>query len=160
MKGILNRIANAANPDNIELFANQVKDFVNYMEHAAAELKNKLNVSTIFTTPPGFHQWNLNFQQFAYAVTWVTNNRGIDIVITGANLRIDRTTLRPCELSYPAMLAEMYKCLQAYDSAGNVQLTSCDSTAFDHGMEMAKETFSIHGERRLRESPQRLSKKQ
>ena len=71
VKGILNRIANAANPENIELFANQVKDFVNYMEHAAAELKNKLNVSTIFTTPPGFHKWNLNFQHF---------------VITGANL--------------------------------------------------------------------------
>ena len=55
VKGTLNKVAGAETPDNIELFANQVKDYVNSMEHAAAELKNKLNVSTIFTSPPGFH---------------------------------------------------------------------------------------------------------
>ena len=77
VKGTLNRIANTATLDSIELFSNQVKDFVNYLEHAATELKNKLNSSTIFTSPPGFRQRPTNLQQFAYVVIWVTFNHGI-----------------------------------------------------------------------------------
>ena len=99
----------------------------------------------------------MNLQQFAYAGTWVTSNRGIESVISSANLRIDRRTLRPCELSYPAMLAEMSKWLQLFDTAVSAQLTFCDSIAFDHGMEMANETFSI--ERYGFESLQKLNKK-
>ena len=60
--------------------------------------------------------------------------------------------MRPCELSYPTMLTEMSKCLQAFDTTGNAQLTFCDLTALiTEGMEMANEIFSIHGERRLQE---------
>ena len=55
VKGTLNKIAIMTTPDNIELSSNQVKEFVNSLEHATA-LKNKLNVSTIFTSSPGFHQ--------------------------------------------------------------------------------------------------------
>ena len=37
--GTLNRVANMATPDNIKIFSNQVKEFVSYLEQAAAELK-------------------------------------------------------------------------------------------------------------------------
>ena len=95
----------------------------------------------LFHFSPGFRPWPTNWQQFPYAVTWVTCNQEIEFVISGAKLRIDKTTLRLYELTYPAMLSEMSKGLQAFDASGNA----------NHRMEMAKETFSVHGETRDRE---------
>ena len=69
----------------------------------------------------------------------------------GANIRIDNFTLRATELSYPAVIAEISKFLQAWNTQGNIQLTYDDAAAYDYGMEMAKETFHTNGKRRLRE---------
>ena len=83
----------------IDLFSNQVKDFVTNMEQVKNEIRAKVGSHTAFTTPPGFRQWPRNLQQFVYAVNWETIHKGIDFAICGANIRVDRTTLRPCELS-------------------------------------------------------------
>ena len=92
-----------------------------------------------------------HMQQFAYAVSVVTFNKGIEFAIVGANIRIDNFTLRATELSYPAVIAEISKFLQAWNTHGNIQLTYDDAAVYDYGMEMAKETFHTNGKRRLRE---------
>ena len=51
----------------------------------------------------------------------------------------------------PGFIAEISKFLQAWNTRGSMQLTFDDATAFDYGMEMAKETFDTRGNRKLRE---------
>ena len=150
-KGILNQVANLDDPQQIDLFANQVRDFINELEDIATRIATNLGSHTAFATPPGFRQWPRNIQQFMYVVEWVTYNKGLDFSICGANIRVDRFTFRPCELSYPAMFAEFSKYLQSTYSEGNTQLTFNDAVTYDFGMEMAKESFTTLGDKRLRD---------
>ncbi|MEL6141197.1 MAG: SDR family NAD(P)-dependent oxidoreductase, partial [Bacteroidota bacterium] len=61
-----------------------------------------------------------------------------------------RVSLRPCELSYPAVVADISKYCQTWFE-GNSALTVCDATCFDFGMEAAQETFGLDGRAILRE---------
>ena len=151
VKGILNAVSNADEPVNVQIFAHQVKDYVSPMEVARGEIETKVGSYVGFVTPPGFRQWPRNLQQFAYAISVVAYNKGIEFAIVGANIRVDELSLQPCELSYPALIAEISKLLQAWTKRGSMQLTFDDATAFDYGMEMAKKTFDTRGNRKLRE---------
>ena len=121
------------------------------MEVARREIEQKVGSYVGFVTPPGFRQWPRNMQQFAYAISVVAYNKGTEFAIVGANIRIDKLSLRPCELSHPALIAEISKFLQAWNTQGSMQLTFDDTTAIDYGMGMAKGTFDTTGNRKLRE---------
>ena len=100
------------------------------MEVARREMETKVGFYVGFTTPPGFRQWPSSLQQFANAISVVTYNKGIEFAIVGANIRIDKLSLRSCELSHPALTAEISKFLQAWNTRGNTQLTFDDATAY------------------------------
>ena len=81
----------------------------------------------------------------------IADVRALEFTLIGSNVRVDRDSLRPCELSYPAMIAEMSKFYQATTPDGNTQFTPCDAIDFDFGMEMSRETFTAEGLRRIPE---------
>ena len=66
------------------------------------------------------------------------------------NLRVSATTWGPCEVSYPAFLAEVSKALQAYTGyKGNTHLLIDEATAYDCGMQMAHRSLDEQGERQV-----------
>ena len=133
-------------------FHDCVYQYVRDLETLTRNLHSRIGVLTAFTTPPGLQQWSTTLQQFVYAVYEVCQARRLNFGICGSNIRVDQNTLRPTRLSYPAVIAEMSKLLQSVHNAENcLQLTIDDTTAFDFGMEIAKETFDRGGVRRLRE---------
>ena len=69
----------------------------------------KIGPYVAFATPPGCHQWPKNIQQFIYAVCDIADVRALEFTLIGSNIRVDKDSLRPGELSYPAMIAEMSK---------------------------------------------------
>ena len=76
--------------------------------------------------------------------------RQLHLYVVAPNLRINMTTWRPCEASYPVFLAEVSKALQAYTGfRGNSQLLIDEATAFDYGMQMGNRSLDQLGVRKV-----------
>ena len=70
--------------------------------------------------------------------------------IVAPNLRINVTTWRPCEASYPAFLAEISKAVQSYTGyRGNSQFLVDEATAYDYGMQMSSRSLDENGVRQV-----------
>ena len=116
------------------------------MKKAQNILKNKLKVSVIFVTPPGFCQWHPALQRFIYLVTEICQCREVDFVICARNMRVSNGDLRPTWRSYMGFIASVSKVLQSVERTGNSQLTKDDAIYFDHGTRMALLVFIEEGE--------------
>ena len=93
----------------------EVTNYVETMAHIARLMRNKkATTGTVFMSPPGYVYLPRTLQQFLHLVTEATYARELSFYIVAPNLRINATTWRPCEASYPAFLAEVSKALQAY----------------------------------------------
>ena len=109
----------------------EVVAYVETMSAIATMMKNKKpNTGTVFVSPPGYIYLPRALQQFLYLVLEASYGRDLQFYIVAPNLRINVTTWRPCEASYPAFLAERSKALQGYTGyRGNSQLLADEATA-------------------------------
>ena len=119
------------------------------MSHIATMMKNKKpNTGTVFVSPPGYLPRLL--QKFLYLVLEASYARDLHSYIVAPNLRINVTTWRPCEASYPAFWADISKAIQGYTGyEGNSQLIVDEATAYDYGMQMSIRSLDENGVRKV-----------
>ena len=114
--------------------------------------RKKPTVGVSFVSPPGYVYLPRQLQQFLYLVTEAALAQKLNLYIMAPNLRVSAMAWCPCENSYPALLAEVSKALQAYTGyQGNSQLMADDAAAFEFGMQMAHRTFDENGVRQVKE---------
>ena len=91
----------------------EVVAYVETMSNIARIMKDtKPNTETVFVSPPGYKYLPRALQQFLYLVLGAYYAWDLPFYIVAPNLRINVTTWRPCEASYPAFLGEISKALQ------------------------------------------------
>ena len=129
----------------------EVTAYVEIMSHIATMMKNKKpNTGTVFVSPPGCVYLPRALQQFLYLVLEASYARDLHFYIVAPNLRINVTTWRPCEASYPAFLADISKAIQGYTGyEGNSQLIVDEATAYDYGMQMSIRSLDENGVRKV-----------
>ena len=136
----------------------EVVAYVETMSHIATMMKNKKpNTGTVFVSSPGYIHLQRALQQFLYLVLEASYARDLHFYIVAPNLRINVTTWRPSEASYPAFLAEVSKAVQGYTGyRGNSQLLVDEATAYDYGMQMSIRSLDEDGVRKVN-NPMRTS---
>ena len=82
-------------------------------------LKDKLNTTSLFVTPPGFNQWLSALQRFVYPVTDICQCRGVDFAICAPNMQVSGRDFRPSWLSDMGDIASVLKILQSVETSGN-----------------------------------------
>ena len=129
----------------------EVTAYVETMSHIATMMKNKKpNTGTVFVSPPGYIYLPRALQQFLYLVLEASYARDLHFYIVAPNLRINVTTWRPCEASYPAFLADISKAIQGYTGyEGNSQIIVDEATAYDYGMQMSIRSLDENGVRKV-----------
>ena len=129
----------------------EVTAYIETMSYIATMMKNKKpNTATVFVSPPGYIHLPRALQQFLYLVLEAAYARDLQFYIVAPNLRINVTTWRPCEASYPAFLAEVSKAIQAFTGyRGNSQLIVDEATAYDYGMQMSIRSLDENGVRKV-----------
>ena len=129
----------------------EVTAYVETMSHIATMMKNKKpNTGTVFVSPPGYIYLPRALQQFLYLVLEASYARDLHFYIVAPNLRINVTTWRPCEASYPAFLADISKAIQGYTGyEGNSQPFVDEATAYDYGMQMSIRSLDENGVRKV-----------
>ena len=76
--------------------------------------------------------------------------RDLHFYIVAPSLRINVTTWRPCEASYPAFLAEVSKAVQEYTGyRRNSQLMVDEATAYDYRMQLSIKSLDDNGVRKV-----------
>ena len=132
----------------------EVVAHVETMSHIAKMMKNKKpNTGTVFVSTPGYMHLPRALQQFMYLVLEASYARDLHFYIVAPNLRINVTTWRPCEASYPAFLAEVSKAVQGYTGyRGNSQLIVDEATAHNYGMQMSIRSLDENGVRKVNDS--------
>ena len=125
----------------------EVVAYVETMSNIATRMRNKKpNTYTVIVSPPGFIYLPRALQQFLYLVLETSYARDLHFYFVAPNLRINVTTSRPCEASYPAFLAEISKAVQGYTVyRGNSQLLVDEATAYDYGMQMSPRSLDENG---------------
>ena len=129
----------------------EVVAYVETMSGIATMMKDKKpNTGTVFVSPPGYIYLRGALQQFLYLVLEASYARDLHFYIVRPNLKINVTTWRPSEASYPALLAEISKGLQGYTGyRGNSQLLVDEATAYDYGMQMSSRSLDKNGVRQM-----------
>ena len=129
----------------------EVVAYVETMSHIATTMKNKKpNTGTVFVSPPGYMHLPRALQKFLCLVLEASYARDLHFYIVAPNLRINFTTWRPCEASYPAFLAEVCKAVQGYTGyRGNSQHLVDEATAYDYGMQMSIRSLDENGVRKV-----------
>ena len=114
-------------------------------------LKNKKpNTGTVFVSVPGYIHLPRALQQLLYLVLEASYARDLHFYIVAPSLRINLTTWRPCEASYPAFLAEISEAVQSYTGyRGNSQFLIDEATAFAYGMQMSSRSLDENGVRQV-----------
>ena len=106
----------------------------------------------LFVSPPRYVYLLRQLQLFLYLVIEAAFAQTLNFNIVAPNLRVSAMTWRLCENSFPALLVEVSKALQAYTGyQGNSQLMADDATAFDFGMQVAHRTSDENGLRQVKE---------
>ena len=129
----------------------EVTAYIETMSRIATMMRNKKpNTGTVFVSPPGYIYLPRALQQFLYLVMEASYARDLHFYIVAPNLRINVTTWRPCEASYPAFLADISKAVQGYTGyEGNSQLLVDEATAYDYGMQMSIRSLDENGVRKV-----------
>ena len=114
-------------------------------------MKNKKSTTgTVFVSPPEYIYLPKAIRQFLYLTLESSYAMDLNFYIVASNLRINATTWRPWEASYPAYPEEVSKALQGYTGyAGNSQLLVDEATAYDYGMQMSCRSLDEQGVRQL-----------
>ena len=93
----------------------EVTAYVETMTNIARTMKNKTSsFGAIFVSPLAYMYLLRPLQQFLYLVLEAAYEKDLRFYIVAPNLKVRATTWRSCEASYPALLAEVSKTLQAY----------------------------------------------
>ena len=93
----------------------EVTAYVETLANIARTVKKKKATSgAIFVSPPIYMYLPRAIQQFLYIVLELAYARDLVFYIVAPNPRISANIWRSCEASYPAILAEKSKALQAY----------------------------------------------
>ena len=129
----------------------EVTAYKETMSRIATMMKNKKpNTGTVFVSPPGYIYLPRALQQFLYLVMEASYARDLHFYIVAPNLRINVTTWRPCEASYPAFFADISKAVQGNTGyEGNSQLLVDEATAYDYGMQMSIRSLDENGVRKV-----------
>ena len=129
----------------------EVTAYIETMSRIATMTRNKKpNTGTVFVSPPGYIYLPRALQQFLYLAMEASYARDLHFYIVAPNLRINVTTWRPCEASYPAFLADISKAVQGYTGyEGNSQLLVGEATAYDYGMQMSIRSLDENGVRKV-----------
>ncbi|MEO1519123.1 MAG: hypothetical protein AAFV95_29425, partial [Bacteroidota bacterium] len=145
----LSKLAKASR-NNLDPLSEIASSYVSAMEAATRSLYGALRINSAFVLPPGLSAWPARKRDLALLTIKTASARDLHLEVITATMRIDANSLRPCELSYPAVIADISKYCQTWFE-GNSALTVCDATCFDFGMEAAQETFGLDGKAILRE---------
>ena len=129
----------------------EVVAYVEAMFNITTRMRNrKPNTGIVFVSPPGYIHLPRALQQFLYLVLEASYAKDLHFYIVVPNFRIDVTTWRPCEASYPAFLAEISKAVQSYTGyRGNSQFLVDEATAYDYGMQMSSRSLDENGVRQV-----------
>ena len=127
--------------------------YVETMSNIATMMKDKKSTSsTVFVSPNGYIHLPNAMQKFLYLVVGASDAKDLHFYIIAPNLRINATTWRPCEASFPVYIAEISEALQGYTGyAGNSQLLIDEATAYDYGMQMSCRSLDEQGVRKVNE---------
>ena len=125
----------------------EVTAYVETMAIIARTRKNKKSATaTIFVSLPGYMYLPRPLQQFLYLVLEAAYAKDLSFYIVAPNLRVNTTTWRLRQASYPAFLVEVSKVLQAYtEYKANSQLLVDEATAYDFGMQMSHRSLDKQG---------------